>query len=343
VSAARELAKAAAAPGAAPRTLAAPPAAHAPALARRVAARVGHEWVPRLAWTMSRTGRPGLAGLALLLAAAAFLVSTLLPVAAEVEALRSDAAAARQRPAPRPAAAKIAVDPAVTLRALPGRADAPALLRQLFGEATRARLAIDTGKYEIAATKGSGVVRTQIAFPVVGPYPQIRAFLDATLSAMPAVALSDLTIVRRTIADGSVEAQLRMTVYTAPGAAGAPPRAASERASPDRVVQPAHAGALFAQHSWFVLKPAPPPAPEPPPPPPPAPTAPPLPYAFLGSFTPDGAPPVYFLSRGDRVIDAHVGDKLDGLYQLETADAAQLVFVYLPLNVRQSLAAGGSK
>ena len=37
------------------------------------------------------------------------------------------------------------------------------------------------------------------------------------------------------------------------------------------------------------------------------PTAPPLPYTFIGSFAPDGQPPVFFLAHGDRVIDARVG------------------------------------
>ena len=110
-----------------------------------------------------------------------------------------------------------------------------------------------------------------------------------------------------------------------------------------RVVQPKHAGALFAQHSWFVLPKAPLPPPPLPPPPPPEPTAPPLPFTLVGSFAPAGESPVFFLSRGDRMIDAHVGDRIDGVYQLESASGGQLVFVYLPLNVRQKLAAGASQ
>jgi hypothetical protein len=52
---------------------------------------------------------------------------------------------------------------------------------------------------------------------------------------------------------------------------------------------------------------------------------------------------VYFLSRGDRVIDVRVGDRIDSIYQLESAVGGQLVFVYLPLDIRQTLAAGGAK
>ena len=211
MSAAPEIAKAVTA-GAAARPAATLGRADTPALARRVAARLGNEWLPRATWTISRTGRPGVVGIALLLAAALFLFSTHLKVAAEVKTLRADLATA-QRQARTTAADKVA-DPGTAMRALPARTDMPAILRQLFDGATRAQLAVDTAKYEINATKSSGVVRYQIAFPVTGPYPQIRAFLDATLATMPAVALRDLALDRKSIGDGNIEAQLRMTVYT---------------------------------------------------------------------------------------------------------------------------------
>jgi Tfp pilus assembly protein PilO len=370
MSAAPEISRAATASGAMARPPAAVAGADAPRLAHRLAVRLGNEWLPRVAWTVNRTGRPGLVGIALLLTAAMFYFSTHLKVAAEVEALRSDLVSARvqaRRPAPEKGA-----DPASALRALPGPTDMPAILRQIFSEATRARLAVDTGKYEIKATRSSGVVRYHVAFPVTGPYPQIRSFIDATLATMPAVGLSDLTFERKAIADGEVEAQVRMTVYTAaPGAFGSPEAgpttavAAGGPASPgnsearagirseaglkgrtesERVVPPAHASALFAQHSWTVLPPLrvvpPPPVVEPPPPPPPA--APPLPYTFVGSFAPVGDAPVYFLAHGDRMFDAHVGDRIEGVYQFESVAGGQLVFVYLPLNIRQNLAAGVS-
>ncbi len=212
MSAALKVARAVTAPGAAARPPATLGRADAPALARRLAARLGNEWLPHAAWTISRTGRPGLVGIALLLAAALFLFSTHLKVAAEVAALRADLAAA-QRQVGTAAADKVVV-PATAMRALPARTDMPEMLRQLFNKATQARLAVDTAKYEIKETRSSGMVRYQIAFPVTGPYPHIRAFIDATLATMPAVALSDLVLERKSIADGNVEAQIRMTVYT---------------------------------------------------------------------------------------------------------------------------------
>jgi hypothetical protein len=121
--------------------------------------------------------------------------------------------------------------------------------------------------------------------------------------------------------------------------AQAAPRASEARPPSGRVVPPKAAAALFAQRSWLVVKPAPLPAP----PPPPQPTAPPFPYTFVGSYAPEGKPPVFFLARGDRLVEAVVGDRLDGVYRFESAAGGQLVFVYLPLDVRQTLAAGASR
>jgi hypothetical protein len=107
--------------------------------------------------------------------------------------------------------------------------------------------------------------------------------------------------------------------------------------SGDRVASDAAAAALFAAQSWYV---APPPAPPPPPPvavKPPAPTAPPLPFNYMGSYRPDGAQPVYFLTAGDRVYEVKIGDVLDNLYSVDAITGDNLMLTYKPLNIQQSL------
>jgi hypothetical protein len=115
---------------------------------------------------------------------------------------------------------------------------------------------------------------------------------------------------------------------------------APSRSAAHRVADSSMSPALFAPHSWHV---EPPPVPLPPPPPPPPPTAPPLPFTYVGQYTPQGDATVYFLANADRVIDAHIGDQLDGTYTFESADAAQLIFNYMPLNIRQSLPVGAKQ
>jgi hypothetical protein len=112
-----------------------------------------------------------------------------------------------------------------------------------------------------------------------------------------------------------------------------------------RVVDQTSAGALFAAHSWYVAPPPPPPAPvvDTAPAPPPKPTAPPLPYQYIGSYTPDGQAPVFFLSKGDRVFDVHVGDTLEGTYSVDSFDKSQIQLTYKPLNIQQQLIVGSTQ
>jgi len=109
-----------------------------------------------------------------------------------------------------------------------------------------------------------------------------------------------------------------------------------------RVSDQAAAGALFATHSWYVAPPPPPPAPAVKPEPPPKPVAPPLPFAYMGSYAPNGVQPVFFLTRGDRVYDVRVGDTLDGTYSVDGFANGQLTLTYKPLNEKQQLMTGST-
>jgi hypothetical protein len=107
----------------------------------------------------------------------------------------------------------------------------------------------------------------------------------------------------------------------------------------DRVAKDSAAADLFAVHSWYVAPPPPPPAPvvyTPPPPP----TAPPLPFAFMGSFRTDSGSAIYYLTAGDRVYDVKVGDTLDNTYSVDGVKSGQLLLTYMPLKIQQSLAVG---
>jgi hypothetical protein len=113
-----------------------------------------------------------------------------------------------------------------------------------------------------------------------------------------------------------------------------------------RTLPPQPANGLFEARSW---EPPPPPplrprliAPEPEleDPPPPAPVAPPLPFTFLGAFKAEGGKRVLYLVEGDRVHAVSEGEMVNELYQVEAVGENEMVFVYLPLKARQSLALG---
>jgi hypothetical protein len=111
-----------------------------------------------------------------------------------------------------------------------------------------------------------------------------------------------------------------------------------------RVSEGASANALFAAHSWYSPPPPPPPAPSisPAQTVPQVPTAPPLPFAFMGSYTPDGSTPVFFLTQGDRVFDVRIGDTLDANYSVDSFANGRLVLTYKPLQIQQQLSVGGA-
>lgn len=95
----------------------------------------------------------------------------------------------------------------------------------------------------------------------------------------------------------------------------------------------------FAGKSWYV----------PPPPPPapkivqeaPRPTAPPLPFKFMGKMREEDGHEIVYLAHGSRAVSASRGDTIDGTYKVESIGAEQIVLIYLPLDIRQTLAAEG--
>ena len=183
-----------------------------PATVQRWLTRVSDEWLPHLMWSVQRTGRLGLTGMALIATSVIFLVSTHLPLTREVNDLREHLDTAQVRTDVTPVS--VGDRGAALLHSLPPRTQMPALLGVLLKQADAAHLNIDTGKYETSALKSGGVITYEISFPVAGPYPQVRQFIDGTLAALPAVALSELTLTRKSIGDEMVEAQIRLTAFT---------------------------------------------------------------------------------------------------------------------------------
>ncbi|GAC1328711.1 MAG: hypothetical protein NVS1B6_01820 [Steroidobacteraceae bacterium] len=107
----------------------------------------------------------------------------------------------------------------------------------------------------------------------------------------------------------------------------------------DRIVKDTTAASLFSPQSWYVAPPAPPPAPVAVRAPA-VPTAPPLPFAFMGSYRTEGAGQTFFLTAGDRVYDVKVGDTLDNTYSVDGMKSGRLLLTYMPLKIQQSIAVG---
>lgn len=94
---------------------------------------------------------------------------------------------------------------------------------------------------------------------------------------------------------------------------------------------------IFAVRTW---EPPPPPVVAPPPAPPVPPEPPPLPFVFLGRIVEAGKGAAYLLNERGAVRIVRVGDRLAGGYLVEDDKAGRLVFVYLPMKIRQTLPIG---
>jgi hypothetical protein len=97
----------------------------------------------------------------------------------------------------------------------------------------------------------------------------------------------------------------------------------------------------FRAMSWYVPPPPPPPPKLLPPPPPPPPTAPPMPFSFLGRYE-EGETKIIMLVRGERLYTVSEGEVVDSIYRVERLTGGQLELTYLPLNIKQTISAGGT-
>ena len=205
----------------APAPLAAPVLAAAMAVRGAVAALPGRsaaltraqavatQLVPQLQYRIARLGPAGQVGLAALVAALVVAVSTLLPAHHALQALSADIVRAQH-----PSAAALADQAAPHLVAsLPTRAQIPAVIGQIFIQAKEAGVSLDTGHYVYSPAKAGAIARYDLEFPVKASYPDIRGFINRTLTAVPAAALGKLHVERKAVGDQVVNANIGFVVF----------------------------------------------------------------------------------------------------------------------------------
>lgn len=170
------------------------------------------------------------------------------------------------------------------------------------------------------------------------------------LSIAGAVALWALLAGRQSPASGVVEASGRgarpgveLAAASASAASAASPRFTPPRREPLSSDGQAQA---FGARQWVAPPPPPPPVVAPPPAPvvvePPRPPA--LPYTFVGLLEARaGEKPSVFLSLGDKLIVATVGDNLEAGYRLEAVTNTEVVFFNPQWNYTTRLSIEGGR
>jgi hypothetical protein len=161
-----------------------------------------------LAWRLRRIGVPGLAGIAMIIAALALVLAGNLPQRQAVAALRSQLAAS-----PVHAPADDATGAAAPLVTLPRREEVPALLDKLLEEARSTGVELPRGQYEFLPARDAIAARYSMTFPIHSSYPRLREFMDRSLLALPAVAVEGLRIERKDVGSDGVDAELKLSVF----------------------------------------------------------------------------------------------------------------------------------
>jgi hypothetical protein len=162
---------------------------------------------------VSRLGRVGALGAALIAGALAADALVLRPMEARLDALIAAnqrallvPAAERRQRLSAGAAARTALEP-----------EAAAVLRRLFDSADEAGIELARGDYRLVQEQDAGYRRYQLTLPVYGSYPAIRAFLAGVLADEPALALNSLLLRRDAIESADLEATLRFTLFLEAG------------------------------------------------------------------------------------------------------------------------------
>ena len=147
---------------------------------------------------------------------------------------------------------------------------------------------------------------------------------------IPAVALAAIAAGAALLLSSSAGRREPTVDNQAPAAADARPAYAPRPvALPERATL-SGSGDMFPSQSWVapaaapVARAAPPPA------------VPPMPFRVAGVVVREGQGQVV-LAKGDTVLTVTEGETLDEGYRVESIDADQIILLYLPLGVRQSL------
>jgi len=167
---------------------------------------------------LSRLGREGGVGLGLIFVSVVFYAAALYPAESRLAGLRAQVAQLRHGHGARadrsaPVTQSRADRLAAYYQHFPPQTNSPELLAKIFHAAQAQNLELLEGKYRAKHERAGHLDRYQITLPVEGSYRQIRQFLAAVLREIPTAALDDVTFERRDVDNGTVKAQISLSLY----------------------------------------------------------------------------------------------------------------------------------
>jgi hypothetical protein len=86
-------------------------------------------------------------------------------------------------------------------------------LGTVLAQAAEAGITLEQGKYTFTPAAGNRLARYTFEFPVKADYASIRAFINKSLTVIPALGLDKLHIERKTVGDTNVSAEVGFVIY----------------------------------------------------------------------------------------------------------------------------------
>jgi hypothetical protein len=129
----------------------------------------------------------------------------------QIDANRQALAATLMRATTAPPAQAAASPPAWGV--LPDVSAQPADLKALFQLARKRGLLLAQADYAAAAHPGAPVEALQLDLPLAGRYPQLRAFAEDALRALPHLSIDRIGFERQGLTTGDVTARMKMTLW----------------------------------------------------------------------------------------------------------------------------------
>jgi len=165
---------------------------------------------PQALYQLTRIGPAGVAGVSATIAALIIAMTALVSGRNAIDGLTAQIARAQH-----------SANPALTpqdgishvVAALPKREEIPAVVGVVLQQAREAGVSLDKGVYTYSPARAGSVGRYELEFPVKAEYPNVRKFINLTLTAIPAASLEKLHIERKVVGDAVVNADVGFVVF----------------------------------------------------------------------------------------------------------------------------------
>lgn len=158
---------------------------------------------------LSALGKPGIAGLGLLIFCISFYFGSIAPAEESLSSLAREESKYKSQleRAERLKTRKTAAPHT----AMPQISDTPDFFRQLNAIASQYGLTIEHTSYRL--TEKDGLRKIEVNLPVQGTYPGLRFYLRDILAVAPTLLLEDVGIQRNSSSEPLIEARIRLGYY----------------------------------------------------------------------------------------------------------------------------------